>query len=287
VNVSSSTEQRQSEPKWSRRFLRRAKGSILQHDAIYRLYLKLKYGANRVEVEPDGSFPNSVLKSKAEWRDAVARGRRLGLPLHRGEEKNWDHLAAIATIVSHTPTSATILDAGAEFYSNVLPALFIQGYRHLYGINLAFSDPVKHGPIQYLPDDITKSQFPDNFFDAVACMSVVEHGVSLPEYFREMHRILKPGGLLITSTDYFPTAIDTAGKFAHGSPVKIFTKTEMECMIQQAVTNGFELTGDVDFEGTERPVRWEQLDLEYTFIIFTLRKSRSELSNSRNSQVEN
>ena len=220
-------------------------------------------------------LPNETLKSSTEWRDATARARQLGLPLHRGSEKNWDHLAAVSAIVSNTPTSARILDAGAEFYSNVLPALFTQGYRNLYGINLSFTDLARRGPIQYLPGDITNSPFPNAFFDAVTCMSVVEHGVPLAEYFREMDRILVPGGLLITSTDYYPTPIDTAGKFAYGTQVKVFSKVEIRQMLDLAIESGFELTEQVDLECTERPIRWEQVDLECTFIIFTLRKKRT------------
>ena len=37
---------------------------------------------------------------------------------------------------------------------------------------------------------------------------------------------------------------------------------------------GFELTGDVDLECEEKPIRWEQFGLEYTFVLFTLRKPR-------------
>jgi hypothetical protein len=87
-----------------------------------------------------------------------------------------------------------------------------------------------------------------------------------------MHRVLKPGGLLITSTDYYPTAIDTKGKMAHGAPIKIFTKPEIQEILRLAGEFGFERTGEVALECSERPVRWEQFGLEYSFVIFTLRK---------------
>ena len=270
-------QHRQSELPPLRRFFRRIKSAILQYDFVYRLWLRLKFGVYKSEPPQRLRLPNRALKNSAEWRDATAKARQLGLPLHRGAEKNWDHLAAVAAIVTHTSTSAYVLDGGAEFYSNVLPALFVQGYRHLYGINLSFTDAARRGPIQYLPGDITNSHFPNEVFDAATCMSVIEHGVPLSEYFREMHRILKPGGLLITSTDYYPTPIDTAGKVAHGSPVKIFTKEEIKNVLDQAIASGFELNDDVDLECNNRPVRWEQLDLEYTFIIFTLRKKSTSV----------
>ena len=258
----------------SRRFFRRVKSAALRSDVAYRFYLRLKFGNGSRAAAADEPLPNGTLQSSAEWQEAFERAKRLHLPLHRGDEKNWDHLAAVFAILSHTPRSARILDAGAEFYSNVLPALFVYGYRNLYGINLSFTDPARRGSIRYLPGDITQSPFPGEHFDAVTCMSVVEHGVPLEKYFREMYRILKPSGLLITSTDYNPTAIDTHGQIAHGAPIKIFSKLEIEEALKLATEIGFELTGPVNLECTEKekPIRWAQFDLEYTFLIFTLRK---------------
>jgi len=269
-----------------RRFLRRLKSGILRSETIYCLYLRCKHGTGRgslslslsrararaPSLSENGSFPNCVLQSRAEWREALSRGKRLNLPLHRSDEKNWDHLAAVDAIAHAMPKSARVLDAGAEFYSNVLPALFAHGFRSLYGMNLSFADPARRGPIRYLPGDITRTGFTDAFFDAITCMSVIEHGVPLEAYFCEMYRLLRPGGILITSTDYFPLPIDTRGKIAHGAPIKIFSRQDVEEMISLASAIGFEKTAEIDLGCAERTVRWDPYDLEYTFLIFTLRK---------------
>jgi len=259
----------------SRRILRRIKSAYFHSDFLYRLSLRWKFGTSlRGETVPPSlpELPNRVLASRAEWLEAAERGRRLHLPLHRSEEKNWDHLAAAYAIVQSFPKTACVLDAGAEYYSNVLPALFVYGYRNLYGMNLSFADSARRGPIRYLPGDITRTEFPDDFFDAATCMSVIEHGVPLRAYFREMFRLLKPGGLLITSTDYYPEPIDTGNRIAHGAPIKIFCKREIEEMIGDAQSCGFELTGEIDIDQKARSVRWDEYDLEYSFLIFTLRK---------------
>lgn len=248
------------------------KGIVLRPAPIYRLYLKTKFGAARVSQPPGPNLANGTLKTKAEWEAAHASAIRLHVPSHRGAEKDWDHLAAVTTVLANTNRSARILDAGAEIYSNVLPALFLYGYRELYGINLSFTDATRRGPIRYIPGDLTRTPFADGFFDAITCLSVIEHGVPLADYFREMHRLLKPGGLLITSTDYYPTPIDTRGQTAHGTPIKIFTKAEIQSTLALAQSLGFQLTGDVDLECEERPIHWAQYGLEYTFILFTLRK---------------
>ena len=256
----------------SRRFFRRVKSIVLRPDWAYRLYLKLKFGAARPTGRPDQLVSNGTLKSRREWEAALENGRKLRLPLHRAPEKNWDHLSAISIILANTCTAARILDAGAEFYSNVLPTLFLYGYRALYGINLSFADPARRGPIHYLRDDIVRTQFSGNYFDAVTCLSVIEHGVPLKNYFEEMHRVLKPKGLLITSTDYYPVPVDTRGQMAHGSPIKIFSKAEMEAALSMATDMGFEPTGDIDLECDEKPIRWDPFGLQYTFLLFTLRK---------------
>ncbi|WP_348267494.1 methyltransferase domain-containing protein [Edaphobacter paludis] len=256
----------------SRRLFRRIKSGALRPEAAYRLYLKLKFGTGQPVAKPKLPLPNGTLKSRAEWERALEEAKVARLPLHRGDEKNWDHLAAVFAILGSTTTSARVLDAGAEFYSNVLPTLFAYGYRNLYGINLSFTGEARRGPIRYLHGDITQTSFADGYFDAVSCMSVIEHGVPLEGYLREMHRVLKPGGLLITSTDYYPTAIDTRGKMAHGAAIKVFTKAEIQEILRLAEQIGFESTGPVDLDCSERPVRWEQFGLEYSFVIFTLRK---------------
>ena len=256
----------------SRRFFRRVKSAILRFDPIYRLHLHWKYGTDHILNCPPVPLPNRVLQSRAEWKEASEGAARLHLPFHPSPEKNWDHIAAVHAIVSSTPKSAYVLDAGAEFYSNVLPALYVYGYRNLYGMNLSFSDPARRGTIRYFPGDITDTGFPASSFDAVTCMSVIEHGVPIEPYFREMFRILKPGGLLITSTDYWPTPIDTHDKIAHGAPIKIFSKNEISEVVASAQRCGFESTGDFDLDCPEPTVRWDPYGLEYTFIIFTLRK---------------
>ena len=264
ANQNSSSEPDSGVPA-SRRFFRRVKSLALTPEPLYRLSLKMKFGASHLTQAPGPNIANGTLKSRAEWEAAYEHGRQMHVPLHRGPEKNWDHLAAVSTILANTKPDARILDAGAEIYSNVLPALFLYGYHDLHGINLSFTDPMRRGPIRYIPGDLTHTPYEGWSFDAITCMSVIEHGVPLREYFREMWRLLKPGGLLITSTDYYPTPIDTRGQMAHGTPIRIFSKPELKAAIELAQDQHFELTDHIDLDCEEKPIHWEQFGLEYTF----------------------
>jgi SAM-dependent methyltransferase len=252
----------------------RLQSILLRTESGYRFFLKRTYGVDNLKGYPEVPWENGVLKTPRQWEDAVEQVRQLGLYPRSDPSKNWDSLAALSTILRRTDNKAYILDAGAELYSTVLPWLFLYGYKNLRGINLVFNSPVKRGAIHYEYGDITHTRFNEGTFDAITCLSVIEHGVDIRAYFKEMSRILKPGGVLITSTDYYETPIDTKGQYAYGVPIHIFSKTEIIAALEVAKEFDLILTGPLDLNCEEKAVRWEPYGLEYTFAIFTLQKKR-------------
>lgn len=236
------------------------------------LYFRWKWGRYKPVSPPRAPWKNTVLKTEQEWKDAVEQAERLGLPLHFDPPKNWDSLAALDCILQTTTPEARILDAGAELYSVILPWLALYGYTRLTGINLVFPRPIWLGPILYEYGDISKTRFGDNTFDVITCLSVIEHGVDLPAYFREMSRILKPNGVLITSTDYYNDPIETKDKTAFGFPLHIFSRKEIAEGLNIARKYGLIETGSLDLNCRDKAVRWKEMNLEYTYLIFTLEK---------------
>jgi hypothetical protein len=87
-----------------------------------------------------------------------------------------------------------------------------------------------------------------------------------------MSRILKPKGILITSTDYYETPIDTKGQIAYGVPIHMFTKEEIEEALDISQKYGLFLTSPLDLTCSEKVVCWKQYDLQFTFLNFVLRK---------------
>jgi SAM-dependent methyltransferase len=259
-----------------KQFLRGVKGNfwkvILTPEANFRLYLRYKYKAGNPHGYPVAPWHNAVLHTHQEVQDVIRQVQKLGLPLSDAVPKNWDSLAALDCILKETDTSARILDAGSELYSKILPWLFLYGYRHLIGNNLVFKRPLKRGPIQYEYGDITQTRFEDHTFDAITCLSVIEHGVDIRSFFEEAARLLKPGGILITSTDYYSEPIETHGLKAYGVSIHVFTKDEITAILNIAHECGLEPTGEIDLDCQDKPVTWREFDLEFTFVVFTLRR---------------
>ncbi len=254
---------------------RAVRGVLERSNAGYRWLLKHDYGTSGPYGSPALQRANAVLRSAREVDESIAEVRRLGLPPVGDRPKHWDSLAALDVILRTTDKSARVFDAGGELYSMLLPWLFLYGYRNLIAGNLVFRHKRRRGPIVYEYADITRTAFAPGTFDAVACLSVIEHGVDLEAYFREMARIVKDGGLLITSTDYYETQIDTGGRMAFGAPIHVFTREEILHALRIAEDCGFELQEPLDLTSPAKVVHWAEHDLQYTFLLFCLRKRPS------------
>jgi SAM-dependent methyltransferase len=217
---------------------------------------------------------NAVLKTVSQVNESVRRTQELGLPVHLDAVKNWDSLAALSVVTKHLSKTrnSKILDAGGENYSVILKQLQQVGFKDLTCINLVFNAPHLKQGIRFQFGDITKTGFAKNYFDAITCLSVIEHGVDINTYFAEMSRILKPGGMLFTSIDYWSTPVDTAGRIAYGVPIKIFDRRDVVKMVAVGLENGLELMDELELNCRRKVVSWKQFNLDYTFLYFTMRK---------------
>ena len=56
--------------------------------------------------------------------------------------------------------------------------------------------------IQFNTGDVTRLDFPDEFFDAVICVDVLEHVDHPAQVLRELRRVLKPGGQLVVTVPH-------------------------------------------------------------------------------------
>jgi SAM-dependent methyltransferase len=218
------------------------------------------------------SWVNRALVDATQVEAAIAEVTRCGLPPHNDRPKNWDLLVALGAILEHTSPADPVLEMGAPRYSRLLPWLALYEYRALDGIDLVFEAELQDGPIHYRPMDLTATTFPDRSFAAIACLSVVEHGVDIERYLAEAGRLLRPGGILVTSTDFWCEPVDVAGLEAYGGAVRIFGPEDLAGWVAIADRHGLEPLRPLDLRCGERVVTWERLGLRYTFANVVFRR---------------
>jgi SAM-dependent methyltransferase len=221
----------------------------------------------------------AALQSRAESDAASRIVAWLGLPSHHDPQKNWDTLKCLHYILALNDPAAPVLDAGASGKSKILQWLSLLGYPQLYACDIREKsvDAYAKRNVQFSVQDLTRTNYPDAFFQAITSISVIEHGVPLDRYVREMARVLRPGGLLLTSTDYWSEPVDCRGIYPYGEEMgemKVFQRGEIEDFCALAEKSGFALCRPLDLDTRERVIRWDRVDREYTFAFVALRKVR-------------
>src|SRR5688500_917598 len=207
-------------------------------------------------------------------------------------------------MISGAKRESFVLDVGC-YESPILPMLKRLGFTNLYGCDLvlksldynpnftnnknnnnnnsnSFKYHEDYEPIakmysdksyQLSLRDIEDTKYRDQMFDYVTSLSVIEHGVNIEKYFREMSRIIKSSGHLLTSTDYWPDKlVNNKNVLSKGTPDNIFSKDEIENLVEVAEKNGLKLIEPIDFEYKDKVVRWNSIGLDFTFIFFAMRK---------------
>jgi 2-polyprenyl-3-methyl-5-hydroxy-6-metoxy-1,4-benzoquinol methylase len=238
---------------------------------------------------------NSVLKNSYEVNYAIDRLDSLGLFPHPDRVKSWDAYKMV-DIINKADRDSLILDVGCNC-SPIMSMLKILGFKNLYGcdlfprsmhrasmegdysLNTLITEIYEDQTFNISVQDLEKTNFNDNMFDFITSLSVIEHGVNIQNYFREMNRILKKDGMLLTSTDYWPdkivNGIKTRDNPRH-KPDNIFSREEIETnIIKTAEQYGFVLTELIDFTYEDKVVHYDVTGLDYTFIFFALKKDRS------------
>lgn len=237
---------------------------------------------------------NSVLKTYSDVIEAKKGLKSLNLFVHHDPIKSWDTYKMIETM-STADRKSFVLDVGCND-SPILPMLHRLGFRNLYGCDLLLKLRYKYKfmntlyslykkeykpiidmhhdkPLKLSIQSLEETNYQSSMFDFITSLSVIEHGVDIDKYFSEMSRILKKGGFLLTSTDYWPEkTINTKCILSRGTPDKVFDRTEIEDAIEIGEKSGLKLIEPLDYTHKNKVVHWKKTGLDYTFIFFTLKK---------------
>jgi SAM-dependent methyltransferase len=148
---------------------------------------------------------NEVLASNRQVRKAI----RLLDWEHPTTWKTWDLLKAFHFILRHCPDrQSRVLDA-ACVGSPILELLYDAGYSDLHGCDLSSARLPNLPNFHFVQCDMTATPFEESSFEVITCLSAIEHGVPLTDFFGEMRRLLRNDGRLLLSTDYHEPKVHT------------------------------------------------------------------------------
>lgn len=186
--------------------------------------------------------------------------------------KSWDVLASIELLEREGLQNEPVVDLGA-FASETLCSLRAAGFSSLVGVDL---DPAVQkmpfaGDIRWHVGDMMRTGFASGTFGAAVSISAIEHGFDELRLLQEVARLLRPGGLFVGSTDYWPDKIDTQGIMMHGLPWKIFSSDEIDHFFTTAKSVGLNAIGPVQHGAQDACI--EAADRHYTFGWFAFRKA--------------
>jgi SAM-dependent methyltransferase len=199
----------------------------------------------------------------------------IGHPIQVGEHvKSWDLLKTVEFINQNVAKDAKILDLGC-YASEVVLSLHKLGYTGIHGVDL--NENIKNMPhqdtIHYVKSDFMNTPFPPESFDAITSISVIEHGFNGEKLYKEVSRLLKPGGYFIASFDYWPEKIDTSGVKFYDMDWLIFSKDDVMGMVHIANRNNLVPVGPMNFESDEKCI--DCANKKYTFAWMALQKKKS------------
>jgi SAM-dependent methyltransferase len=225
----------------------------------------------------------NVLQNWQEVGCATLALQRERLPIHSTAQKNWDHYL-LHKLINSQDRRIQVIDLGCG-EAHTLKFLYSLGFKNIDGIDFRISWKVRAAqlirawrqkalnlPFHLYPGDITKTPFRNDSYDLAVCVSTIEHGVDIKAFLREASRILKPGGLLFLTTDYWEEEVQaTNSANAFGLPWKVFSQDEIKLLIRLAQGCGLVLSQDTTIPAcSDKTVFWQ--DSNYTFISLVFKK---------------
>jgi len=214
---------------------------------------------------------NEFLKRRQQIDDATRRLQSNGFVTHPISCKDWELLK-----ITEQLADGDLLDMGANG-SFVLHNAIKKGIKgRKVGIDLAeVTGDNKAEGAEYIIGDLMDTGLPDESFDMIVSQSVIEHEVDLNKFAKEVSRLLRSGGRLIVSFDYWNPKVNTDGIMLYGLKWNILDINDVQILTDACRESDLQLTGEVDLslhDAVINPKYCSPGNVSYTFGIFEFEK---------------
>lgn len=218
-----------------------------------------------------------VLAHRDEIDQCTRYLKRNGFVSHHLVCKDWDLAHLIPEI-----GDGNVLDMGSSD-SYILKNVCIKGTRgEKYGVDLQPPD-VPLAEVNYHIADLTDTKLPTGHFTYVTCLSVLEHDVDFDRFAREVSRLLRPGGKLFITFDYWDPLL-VAPIQLYGLAWQPLDRSRVERLVETLHMHGLEILGELDLTCCDPVIRWGYYsphpDMQYTFAMAAFEKSGAAFEKS-------
>lgn len=186
---------------------------------------------------------NEILKRRVDIDTSTQWLKNNGFISHPISCKDWELKKVVESL-----DDGDLIDLGADG-SFVLHNAFIKGITgKKVGIDLAeVTGTNKAEGAEYIQGDLMNVPLPDESFDTVVSMSVIEHAVDLFVFANECSRLLRKNGTLIVSFDTWTPKPDTSKTMLYSLDWNILDKNDIEFLIKNMEDNGLFMDGEMDW----------------------------------------
>ncbi len=218
------------------------------------------------------------LKNRAEIDECTQYLKQNSYVSHSLICKDWD----LANILVEL-TDGNFLDMGSSD-SYMLKNTVLKGIKgEKYGIDFRNPDVPVAG-VKYIVGNLMATGLPDNFFQNITCLSVIEHEVDFNRFAKEAFRLLANEGKLYVTFDYWTPKIVTGIKL-YGLEWNVLDKNDVLALIQECLNNGLYLVDEIDWS-LEEPIisEWspDPAKYKYTFGMLIFQKKIDVVQNKTN-----
>ncbi len=209
---------------------------------------------------------NKFLKTRQEIDDCTKYLQDNGLNESGLSCKNWD----AANVLPYL-RDGNILDMGSSGSIILENAVRknLKGIKN--GIDLAYKENYSENGVDYISGDLMDTPFPDETFDFVSCLSVVEHQVDFEKLAKECSRVMKSGAHLFISCDYWQPKPDTSKMKLYSLDWNILDHNDLVELIIKFAENGLAITSPIDWTLQDAVINDKYCspakDVSYTFFI--------------------